>query len=166
MDSSKNSITQNEQDQNSSNSVNILQSTDFVDQLTELQNVPFNISKSRNKPILEQTKRNNIRYELLNGLYNHLSSICDPSIVSMYRTKEGVALEVYNEGVYSAMGSCGMENGSGSIVMTIGLKMEALDYDVYEDGLIWEEEDAKRTGLLLKRKQKEQKAQNPKDQNE
>lgn len=154
----QNSITQ--QDQNSSNSINILQSTDFVDQLVELQNVPFNISKSRNKPILEQTKRNNIRYELLNGLYNHLSSICDPSIVSMYRTKEGVALEVYNEGVYSAMRDNNMDNGSGSIVMTIGLKMEALDYDAYEDGLIWEEEDAKRTASLVKRKQKEQKAQN------
>lgn len=162
MDSIK--IAQNEQDQNTQNSINILASTDFVDQLTELQNVPFNISKSRNKPILEQTKRNNVRYELLNGLFNHLSSICDPSVVSMYRTKEGVALEVYNEGVYNSMKDSGMENGSGSIVMTIGLKMEALDYDAYEDGLIWEEEDAKRTASLVKRKQKEQKAQNPKDE--
>lgn len=157
MDSSK--------DQNITNSVNILQSTDFVDQLTELQNVHFNISKSRNKPILEQTKRNNVRYELLNGLYNHLSSICDPSVVSMYRTKEGVALEVYNEGVYSAMEGCDIGSGSGSIVMTIGLKMEALDYDAYEDGLIWEEEDAKRTASLVKRKQKEQKAQETKTDN-
>lgn len=156
---SEKEVIQNNENNDQNQSINILQTTDFIDQLTELSTVTFNISSSRNKPTLEQTKRNNIRYELLNGLYNHLCSITDPSIVSIYRTKEGVALEVFNEDVYKKQQESGMSNVSGSIVMTLGLKMESLDYDVYEQGMVWEEDDAKRTATMVSKKEKEAKKQ-------
>ena len=69
----------------------ILCEGDFVEQIDCLKTVPFNITSSRGKPTLEQTKRNKVRGELLDGLTRYLDAILDGTSAAVYRVNEGVS---------------------------------------------------------------------------
>lgn len=142
----------------------ILNSVEFVDQIEELATTPFNLTSSRGKPTLEQTKRNLVRGELLDGLAAYLNAILDGSGATVFRTSNGVSIEVSNEGVYQAEQAAGLtDTTNGTIVISLDATMENLEYDAYQASLDWEtdvaakqaaaEERARRAAAKEARKQ-------------
>lgn len=114
---------------------------DFVEQIDCLKTVPFNITSSRGKPTLEQTKRNKVRGELLDGLTRYLDAILDGTSAAVYRVNEGVAIEIANDGVYHGEQAGGLDGTTnGTIVLTLDLTMQNLEYDAYQAAIEWEED--------------------------
>lgn len=117
---------------NNQNQTSVLSSTDFVEMLQELQTTSFNISKSRNKPILEQTKRNKIRQELLDGLASYLGEVLRDTGTGVYRVPSGVVVEVPNQALYDR-GKVEFPEMTGMISMVLDLSMQNLEYDGFEE---------------------------------
>lgn len=117
----------------------VLKQIDFQNQLKELQDVPFNISTSRGYPVLEQTKRNNVRGDLIEGLYHTLSELFASN--NVYLTNDGIAIEVENNSVldWSNEDKKFGPTSSGAITLTIGLKVNNLAYNAYNEALGQEE---------------------------
>lgn len=119
----------------------ILCEGDFVEQVGALVSVPFNLTSSRGKPTLEQTKRNKVRGELLDGLAKYLDAILDGTSASVYRVSEGVAIEIANDGVYQSEQAGGLgDTTNGTIVLTMDLTMQNLEYDAYQAAIEWDED--------------------------
>ena len=105
----------------------VLNSKDFANQLIDLARMEWDVSESRRLPVLQQTKRNAAKQELLEGLKNTLEQLvaADPTpIANIYLTDEGVAIEVENESVGKKV-----EDGNGMITMIMDIKFKSLDYD-------------------------------------
>lgn len=105
----------------------VLNSKDFANQLVELARMEWDVSESRGLPVLQQTKRNAAKQELLEGLKNTLEQLFerDPiPLANVYLTDEGVAVEVENESVGKKV-----EDGNGMITMILDIKFKSLDYD-------------------------------------
>lgn len=105
----------------------ILNSKDFANQLVDLARMEWDVSESRGLPVLQQTKRNAAKQELLEGLKNTLEQLvaADPiPLANIYLTDEGIAIEVENESVGKKV-----EDGNGMITMIIDIKFKSLDYD-------------------------------------
>lgn len=105
----------------------LLNSIDFADQLVELARMEWDVSESRGLPVLQQTKRNAVKQELLEGLKNTLEQLvaADPiPLANIYLTDEGIAIEVENESVGKKV-----EDGNGMITMIMDIKFKSLDYD-------------------------------------
>lgn len=105
----------------------VLNSKDFADQLVELARMEWDVSESRGLPVLQQTKRNAVKQELLEGLKNTLEQLvaADPiPLANIYLTDEGIAIEVENESVGKKV-----EDGNGMITMIMDIKFKSLDYD-------------------------------------
>lgn len=105
----------------------VLNSKDFADQLVELARMEWDVSESRGLPVLQQTKRNAVKQELLEGLKNTLEQLvaADPiPLANIYLTDEGIAIEVENESVGKKV-----EDGNGMITMIMDIKIKSLDYD-------------------------------------
>lgn len=114
---------------------------DFVEQVDCLKTVPFNLTSSRGKPTLEQTKRNKVRGELLDGLAKYLDAILDGTSASVYRVSEGVAIEIANDGVYQSEQVAGLgDTTNGTIVLTMDVTMQNLEYDAYQAAIEWDED--------------------------
>lgn len=114
----------------------ILYDGDFVEQLEHFPEISFNLTTSRGKPTLEQTKRNIARAELLTSLAAYLSAVLDGTGVNAYRTADGVALEISHDGVYAAEQAAGLgETTNGTVVITLSATMESLEYDAYQAAL-------------------------------
>lgn len=105
----------------------ILQATNFPEQLHELATLDFDISESRGAPVLEQTKKNVVRRELLDGLRAELAQRLD-GIANVYSVKEGIAIEVENEAVLKKV-----EQGNGMISFILDIKFKNLEYDAFND---------------------------------
>lgn len=105
----------------------VLNSKDFANQLIDLARMEWDVSESRGLPVLQQTKRNAAKQELLEGLKNTLEQLvaADPiPLANIYLTDEGVAIEVENESVGKKV-----EDGNGMITMIMDIKFKSLDYD-------------------------------------
>jgi hypothetical protein len=115
--------------------MNILESKSFDTQLEELKNVPFECKVLRGSMSLEQTKRNLVRRELVEGLGKWLEEHLG-SIVNIYEVKEGIAIEVENQ---SALNSGA---GDGFITLLLDLSIQSLEYSAYEQAEMWIEDKA------------------------
>lgn len=105
----------------------LLNSKDFANQLIDLARMEWDVSESRGLPVLQQTKRNAAKQELLEGLKNTLEQLvaADPiPLANIYITDEGIAIEVENESVGKKV-----EDGNGMITMIMDIKFKSLDYD-------------------------------------
>lgn len=105
----------------------VLNSKDFANQLIDLARMEWDVSESRGLPVLQQTKRNAVKQELLEGLKNTLEQLvaADPiPLANIYITDEGIAIEVENESVGKKV-----EDGNGMITMIMDIKIKSLDYD-------------------------------------
>ena len=105
----------------------VLNSKDFANQLVDLARMEWDVSESRGLPVLQQTKRNAAKQELLEGLKNTLEQLvaADPiPLANVYLTDEGVAVEVENDSVGKKV-----EDGNGMITMVLDIKFKSLDYD-------------------------------------
>lgn len=105
----------------------VLNSKDFANQLIDLARMEWDVSESRGLPVLQQTKRNAAKQELLEGLKNTLEQLvaADPiPLANIYLTDEGIAIEVENESVGKKV-----EDGNGMITMIMDIKFKSLDYD-------------------------------------
>lgn len=105
----------------------VLNSKDFTNQLIELSQMEWDVSESRGFPVLQQTKRNAVKQELLGGIKTTLEQLFerDPlPIANVYLTDEGVAVEIENDSVRKTV-----EDGNGMITMIIDIKFKSLDYD-------------------------------------
>lgn len=105
----------------------VLNSKDFANQLVDLARMEWDVSESRGLPVLQQTKRNAVKQELLEGLKNTLEQLvaADPiPLANIYLTDEGIAIEVENESVGKKV-----EDGNGMITMIMDIKFKSLDYD-------------------------------------
>lgn len=110
----------------------IFKSTDFVEQIDELSTTPYNVVISRNRAALEQTKRNNTKKELVDGLAAYLTAILDGGCANVYRTADGVAIEIPNEHVYAQEKEMDVADvTNGTIVFTVDITMRDLEYDAY-----------------------------------
>lgn len=134
----------------------VLQQTDFVDQIEELATTPFNITSSRGKPTLEQTKRNLVRAELLDSLAAYLSSILDGTGATVFRVADGIAIEVSNDLVYAAEQDNGLaDTTNGTMVVTFDATMQSLEYDAYQASLDWEEDVSRKAAAAAERARRE-----------
>jgi hypothetical protein len=115
--------------------MSILNSTNFETQLEELKNVPFECKVLRGSMSLEQTKRNLVRRELVEGLGKWLEEKLGES-VNVYEVKEGIAIEVENQ---SALNSGA---GDGFITLLLDLSIQSLEYSAYEQAEMWIEDKA------------------------
>lgn len=105
----------------------VLNSKDFANQLVDLARMEWDVSESRGLPVLQQTKRNAAKQELLEGLKNTLEQLvaADPiPLANIYLTDEGIAIEVENKSVGKKV-----EDGNGMITMIMDIKFKSLDYD-------------------------------------
>lgn len=109
--------------------VRILTSERFEDQLKELKNVPFEVKSLRGFPSLEQTKRNRVSRDLLEGLYNFLFEKFDKEdLATVHYTTDGIALEIANESIFN-----GFPDGNGTITLMVNLTLPNLEYDPLEN---------------------------------
>lgn len=105
----------------------VLNSKDFANQLVDIARIDWDVSESRGYPVLQQTKRNAVKQELLEGLKNTLEQLVatdSTPLANIYLTDEGVAIEVENESVGKKV-----EDGNGMITMIMDIKFKSLDYD-------------------------------------
>lgn len=116
--------------------MNVLNEKTFDKQLLELKTVPFEIKSLRGYPSLEQTKRNKVRRDLMDGLYNYLFTLLDEAgIANVVNTNDGIAIEVENESVLK-----GYSEGNGYITLMLDISMQNVAYDSIEN--LREDEDA------------------------
>ena len=113
----------------------VLQSENFASQLEELKTVPFECKVLRGSMSLEQTKRNLVRRDLVEGLGKWLEAQLGEN-VNVYEVKEGIAIEVENQ---SALNSGA---GNGFITLLLDLSIQSLEYDAYEQNELWNEDKA------------------------
>lgn len=113
----------------------VLQSENFASQLEELKTVPFECKVLRGSMSLEQTKRNLVRRDLVEGLGKWLETQLGEN-VNVYEVKEGIAIEVENA---SALNSGA---GNGFITLLLDLSIQSLEYDAYEQNELWNEDKA------------------------
>lgn len=105
----------------------VLNSKEFTDQLREMGQVDFDVSEARGYPVLQQTRRNQLKAELTLGLKEYLARVLDTEenhIANVYMVNEGIAIEVENESVGQKV-----EEGNGMITMIVDIKFKSLDYD-------------------------------------
>ena len=105
----------------------VLTNTTLPAQLRELTTTDFDISESRGAPVLEQTKKNTVRRELLAGLRTLLEEQLGDA-ANVYAVKEGIAVEVESDAVRKKL-----ESGNGMISFIIDIKFKNLEYDAYND---------------------------------
>lgn len=116
--------------------MSILTSTTFPEQLEELKTVPFEIKMLRGALNLEQTKRNKVRRELLEGLRNYFEQVFSASTnVRVFETADGIVLELENDSVVKCE-----ESNSGCMCIGLDLSIFNLEYDAFEASLVWEED--------------------------
>lgn len=115
--------------------MSIFNSKTIENQLVELKSVPFEIKMLRGSLSLEQTKRNNMRRELVEGFVETLKTLFENNEgVNVYETAEGIAIEVENDSVIAS------ESHSGFITLLLDLSVQNLEYDAYEASEIWLED--------------------------
>lgn len=114
------------------------ESKDFVSQLEELPKISFATKILRGSMSLEQTKRNEVRRELLEGLKNFFEKIFDEKYipVGVYETKEGVAIEIEHPDAINSGA------GEGFITLLLDLSIQSLEYNAMEANELWEEDKA------------------------
>jgi hypothetical protein len=112
----------------------LFNSTTFDEQLKELKTIPFEIKMLRGALSLEQTKRNNMRRDLVEGLGNFLKNFFENTEINTYETREGIVLEVPNDSVYAS------EANSEYISILINLSVQNLEFDAFEASEIWAED--------------------------
>jgi len=109
--------------------VKILNETVFDKQLKELETVDFEVKSLRGFPSIEQTKRNRVGRDLMEGLYNYLFGLLDESgIANVHYTNEGIAIEVENDKVYEQY-----PEGNGYITLVVNMTIPNLGYDALEN---------------------------------
>lgn len=121
-------------------------SPSFTSTLTTISSYPFRITTSRNKPILEQTKRNQFRQELLNGLCLELEKLLsfEGSPISVFRIKEGIALEIQNDAILAQEQASELsETTNGTISIICDLSFQNLEFDSYDASLEFEAKQPK-----------------------
>ena len=114
--------------------MSILQSKTFETQISELKSVPFECKVLRGSMSLEQTKRNLVRRELVEGLGKWLEEKLPNA--NFYEVREGIAIEVENDSVLNSGA------GNGFITLLLDLSIQSLEYDAYEQAEIWAEDKA------------------------
>lgn len=129
----------------------VLKATEFLEQLQELTTTEFNITAARGNPVLEQTKKNNARTDLMDGLAKFLEEKLSPH-ANVYLVQEGIAIEIENESVAQ---KC--KEGNGMITMVLDLTVKSLDFDAFVESDLYSEERAAKE--LKKSKAAEEKAQ-------
>lgn len=114
----------------------VLKATKFLEQLQELTTTDFNITASRGNPVLEQTKKNNARADLIDGLAVYLQELLNGH-ANVYQVQEGIAIEVDSDAVAAKY-----PEGNGMITMVLDLTVKSLDYDAYMEADLYAEERA------------------------
>lgn len=112
----------------------VFNSTTFDEQLNELKTIPFEIKMLRGALSLEQTKRNNMRRDLVEGLGKFFEKIFNETNINVYETREGIVLEVPNDSVYSS------EANTEYISLLLDISVQNLEYDAFEASEIWAED--------------------------
>ena len=115
--------------------MSILENKSFDKQLEELKSVPFECKILRGSMSLEQTKRNLVRRELVEGLGKWLEEHLGNS-VNVYEVKEGIAIEVENASAFNSGA------GDGFITLLLDLSIQSLEYSAYEQAEMWIEDKA------------------------
>ena len=91
--------------------------------LEELKTRQFKITIDKNgKSKLQQTQRNGLKAEILTAIMEDIKSVY-PELV--FRTDEGIVLEIANDSVADNLD--GESEGSGAITIAIDLKVKDLD---------------------------------------
>ena len=127
----------------------VLNSKDFANQLVDLARIEWDVSESRGLPVLQQTKRNAAKQELLEGLKNTLEQLvaADPiPLANIYLTDEGVGVEVENDSVGKKV-----EDGNGMITMILDIKFKSLDYDAMIASDTYMEERAQKEAARIEK---------------
>ena len=95
----------------------------LVKLLEELKDRQFKITIDKNgKSKLQQTQRNNLKAEILTALMEDIKAVY-PELI--FRTEEGIVLEIANDCVADNLD--GESLGSGAITIAIDLKVKDLD---------------------------------------
>ena len=137
----------------------VLPEVPFPEQLEALQTTHFNLSSSRGKPTLEQTRRNKMRNELVDSLAIYLSKVLDGTGTEVYRVRDGIALEVPHDEVYGLEQANNLETCNGTVVLTLDLTVQNLEYDAYQENLEWVEESQVKLELAKARQAKKDQAE-------
>ena len=141
----------------------ILSEKTFAEQLNELKNVEFKVTQNRGKPVLEQTKRNLVRKQLLDSLFEYFCANFED--VNIYRVADGIAFEIDNESVYEVSKPilADLGSGSGAITITLDATIHDLSYDAYEASEIYADDIATKEAQKQARAEKAQKAKAAKE---
>ena len=115
-----------------------LKNENFIEQLEELQSVPFETKILRGSMSLEQTKRNEVRRELIEGLGKFFEKIFEEreTSIGVYETKEGIALEIEHPDAIKSGA------GDGFITLLLDISVQSLEYSAMEASELWEEDKA------------------------
>lgn len=145
----------------------ILQSEKFEDQINELHNTEFKITTNRGKPVLEQTKRNLVRRQLLDSFFEFIAERLD-GVANVYRVSEGVAVELDNDSIYKASKPILVDLGcgSGAITITFDATIHDLSYDAYEQAENYADDVATKEAQKVQRAEKAAKAKAEKETKE
>ena len=111
-------------------SVNTYGIHDFAKVIEQVKNTTYHVSESRGVPVVQQTERNNIRKQLVNGLLGTLKNLLtdeeNGNVANVYLTSEGIAIEMENSSV-------DVEGGNGFITFMVDVKMKDLLYDAMNE---------------------------------
>ena len=95
----------------------------LVTLLNEIKDRQFKITIDKNgKSKLQQTQRNNLKTEILTALMEDIKAVY-PELI--FRTDEGIVLEIANDCIADNLDS--ESEGSGAITIAIDLKVKDLD---------------------------------------
>ena len=95
----------------------------LVKLLNEIKDRQFKITIDKNgKSKLQQTQRNNLKTEILTALMEDIKAVY-PELI--FRTDEGIVLEIANDCIADNLDS--ESEGSGAITIAIDLKVKDLD---------------------------------------
>lgn len=110
--------------------IKVLENDMFPEQIDELHELEVVVKNLRGFPSIEQTKRNRISRDLVQGLFNWVKDELETkrNVANVYYTLDGVAIEVSNDNVYEQF-----SEGNGCITILLKVEMPNLGYDALEN---------------------------------
>ncbi|MCF7806409.1 MAG: hypothetical protein K9M13_02035 [Simkaniaceae bacterium] len=123
---------------------------DFGDVVQKMQDEKFEVVRSRGTLALQQTQRNKMKAQLMEGLYKGFQEVGGEYGFDVYMTSDGVIFEVKNQDVLKKVNRMKdkqhEEDIQGYISLEFNVKIKNLDYDaeVEEEAYLAAIEEAKK----------------------